>query len=296
MLDGLKIDPVAFTLPFGENGFAVYWYGILIMIGITLGIVWASREIARRGQSVDELWNGLIVVLVAGYLFARLSYVVLDVIAGNSSRYQTFLDVINLRAGGANILGGFVGAFVVALIYIRWRRLQLWHYADVAGPTLMLAEGIGRWGNFINQELYGPPTNLPWGIVIDPAYRLPPYNLLTDYPVETRFHPTFLYTSIWLIIGFFLLTYLNRRYRDQWRSGTLFALFLIWWGGGRFVMEFFRPDQTTIGSSALTYSMLLALALVGSGVYVLLNRYGKVGGAGRKERVYKPKPRRQTSG
>lgn len=292
MFDALKTDPIAFTLPIGSNGFAIYWYGILIMFGIILGTLWASREIERRRQSADELWNGLIVVLVAGYLFARLWYVAQDVIAGNSSRYVTFLDVINLRQGGANILGGFVGAFLAALIYIRWRKLNLWHYADVAGPALLLAQGVGRWGNFINQELYGPPTELPWGILIDPAYRIVPYNVLTDYPLETRFHPTFFYESFWLLIGFLVLVWLNRRYRETWHTGTLFGLFLMWWGGGRFVIEFFRPDQPTIGDSAITYSMLFSIALALVGVWVLLRRYGVTGGSRRSERVYKPKPRR----
>ncbi len=292
MFDALKTDPIAFTLPFGDAGFAIYWYGILIMIGIVLGTLWASREIEKRKQSADELWNGLIVVLVAGYLFARLWYVAQDVIAGNGSRYTSFLDVINLRQGGANILGGFIGAFVAALLYIRWRKLRLWHYADVAGPALMLAEAVGRWGNFINQELYGPPTKLPWGILVDPAYRITPYNILTDYPMETRFHPTFFYTSIWLLAGYIVLTQLNRHYRDTWRTGTLFGLFLLWWGGGRFVIEFFRPDQPTIGDSVITYSMLFALILALGGVWVLLRRYGLIGRSKQDQRVYKPKPRR----
>lgn len=292
MFDALKTDPIAFTLPIGEAGFAIYWYGILIMLGIILGTLWASREIERRRQSADELWNGLIIVLVAGYLFARLWYVAQDVIAGNGSRYATLLDIINLRQGGANILGGFIGAFVAALIYIRWRKLDLWHYADVAGPALLLAQGVGRWGNFINQELYGPPTKLPWGILIDPAYRIAPYNVLTDYPLETRFHPTFFYESVWLVIGFLVLVWLNRRYRQTWRTGTLFGLFLLWWGGGRFVIEFFRPDQPTIGDSAITYSMLLSVALALAGIWVLLRRYGVTGGSRRSARVYKPKPHR----
>lgn len=292
MLDALKIDRVAFTLPIGD-GFPIFWYGILITIGIAIGAWWAAREIGRRGQSVDDLYNGLILVVFTGYFFARLTYVLLDVIDG--ARYESLIDVINIRSGGVNIIGGFVGAALVGALYVRWRKLRFWHYADVAGPALLIAQAIGRWGNFINQELYGPPTELPWGIHIDAAFRLPQYRDLDLYPLETRFHPTFLYESLALFVGFILLIWLNRRYRARWKPGTLFGLFLIWWGGNRVWIEFFRPDQPAIGSTFVTYSMLGALILALLGVYILLARYNKLPDRQirrRRKRVVKPKPRR----
>jgi phosphatidylglycerol:prolipoprotein diacylglycerol transferase len=296
MLDFLKTDPIAFEIPIGE-GFPIYWYGIIIIVGIGLAAWWAGREIERRGQSIDELYNGLIVVVFAGYLFARLTYVILDVIDGNGARYSTLWEVINVRAGGVNILGGFIGAAVVGLLFARWRKLKAWHYADVAGPALLLAQAVGRWGNFINQELYGPPTTLPWGITIDAPYRLAEYSNLTEYPLETRFHPTFLYESLLLLLGFFVLTYLNKRYRGSWRPGTLFGAFLVWWGAGRAFVEFFRPDQPAIGDSFVTYSMVAAVMLVVAGVWVILSRYQKLPGAvqpgasrRKRRRTLKPKP------
>jgi phosphatidylglycerol:prolipoprotein diacylglycerol transferase len=269
MLDALQIDRVAFTLPIGE-GFPIFWYGILITLGIAIGAWWAAREIDRRGQSVDDLYNGLILVVFSGYLFARLTYVFL------------------------NILGGFIGAAIVGLIFVKWRKLKFWHYADVAGPALLIAQGIGRWGNFINQELYGPPTKLSWGLLIEPIYRLPQYRSLDP---DTRFHPTFLYESLALLIGFALLIWLNHRYRDQWRTGTLFGLFLVWWGGNRAWIELFRPDQPTIGDSFVTYSMVAAIVLALVGVYLLLTLYNKIPDSSarrRSKRVLKPKPRRET--
>lgn len=297
MLDFLKTDPIAFSIPIGENGFPIFWYGILVTIGIAIGAWWAVREIARRNQNVDEFYNGLILVVFVGYLFARLTYVMLDVIDGNSGQYSNLIDVLNIRSGGVNILGGFVGAFLAAVVFLRWRRLNFWHYADVAGPALLIAQAVGRWGNFINQELYGPPTELPWGITIDPRFRLSQYADLATYPVETRFHPTFLYESLWLLLGFIILLVLNARYRDQWQPGTLFGLFLVWWGGGRVWIEFFRPDQPTVGSSPITYSMITALLIALGGVLVLLQRYGKLPETGaaarrRRRRTLKPKPRR----
>lgn len=302
MLDFLQTDPVAFTIPIGD-GFPIFWYGILVVLGIVVGTIWATREIERRGQSVDELYNGLIVVVFAGYLFARLSYVFLDVLDGRGAQYDSIWTILNIRAGGVNILGGFMGAAIVGLLYVRWRNLRFWHYADVAGPALLVAQAIGRWGNFINQELYGPPTELPWGITIDAAYRLPQYSDLSVYPPQTRFHPTFLYESIALFVGFVLLIWLNNRYRQTWKPGTLFGAFLIWWGGNRAWIELFRPDQPTIGNTFVTYSMLASLALVVVGVLVILSRYDKLPESARtrrrrRRRRLKPKPRRhqQTEG
>ncbi|NLF64145.1 MAG: prolipoprotein diacylglyceryl transferase [Chloroflexi bacterium] len=294
MLDSLQTDPIAFTIPIGD-GFPIYWYGILITIGIALGVWWAAREVVRRGGDEDTFYTGVLIVVISGYVFARIWYVLQEVIAGRGDQYQTLLDVINIRQGGANILGGFIGAALLGIWYIRRKRLNFWNYADVAGPALLLAQAIGRWGNFINQELYGPPTELPWGILIDPANRIAEYRGL---PAATRFHPTFLYESLWLFAGFILLVFLNRRFREQWKPGTLFALFLIWWGGGRTWIELFRPDQPAFGDSLVTYSMVLAFLLALAGVYLLLALYDRLpegfpGSQRRRRRVRKPRPRRE---
>lgn len=291
MFDGITIDQVAFTLPFGE-GFDVYWYGIIITIGIVLGSIWSSREIERRGHSADEFFNGLIIAVLSGYFFARLTYVLLDVLGGNAAAYDRFIDVINIRRGGVNILGGFIGATIVTWLYIRVRKLQVWHYADMVGPTLLLAQGIGRWANFINHELYGPPMSneRAWGINIPKGSRLSEHRSLPD---EQLFHPTFLYESVWLLLGFVLLVLLNRKYRMIWRPGTLFAIFMIWWGAGRFFIEFFRPDQATLSpDSIITYSMLMSVGIVVAGLLLLFNRFGKIGGSKKNKRPTKPKPRR----
>lgn len=294
MLDGVNIDPIAFTIPiFG--GIPIYWYGILVTLGIALGAIWGAHEAQKRGLNVDEFFNGLILVVLSGYIFARLTYVLLEVFAGRGDQFDSLLSIINIRQGGINILGGFLGAAVVGYLYLRWRRQDFWQYADIAGPALLLAQSIGRFGNFINQELYGPPTTLPWGILIDAQHRLPQYSDLTQFPLDTRFHPTFLYESLWLFLGFLVLVVLNNRYRDIWRPGTLFGIFLIWWGSGRFVIEFFRPDQPTIGTSPITYSMILSLLIAGLGIWVVLQRTRRLPTRSSKRKYpTKPKPRRTT--
>lgn len=274
MLDALKVDPVAFTIPIG-GGFSVYWYGIIITLGIALGSWWGSRAIEKRGGSSDEFFNGLLIGILAGYFFARITYVLLDITDGGGAAYQNIWDVLNIRKGGANILGGFLGASVIVYLYLKIRGQHLGHYVDVVGPTLLLAMGIGRWGNFINEELYGPPTSLPWGILINPRNRLPEYATLAT---DQRFHPTFLYESILALLGFAILAWLSNRYWNKWRPGTLFGYFLIYWGIERFIVEFFRPDQPRIAAnSPLTWSMMMSVVLVGLGIYVLLYCFGKVG-------------------
>jgi len=222
-----------------------------------------------------------------------------EFIAGQGAQFDSLGAIVNIRAGGLNILGGFVGALLVAYWWVRRKKLDFWLYADVAGPALLIAQSIGRWGNFINQELYGPPTDLPWGILIDQGNRIPPFTDMAAYPPETRFHPTFFYESLWLLLGFIILIVLNGRFRDKWRSGTLFGLFLIWWGGGRAWIEFFRPDQPAFGESPITYSMVIAFGLAVAGVLILLYRYDRLPGGDRlrrrqKRRVIKPKPKRES--
>ena len=294
MLDFLRTDPVAFTIPIGD-GFDIHWYGIIVTLGIAVGVIWAGREVQKRKGNVDEFYNGLILVIIAGFIFARGWYVIQEIIAGRGGSYDSLGAILDIRAGGLNILGGFVGAALLAYVYIRWRRLDFWLYADVAGPALLIAQAIGRWGNFINQELHGPPTDLPWGVLIDPP-RIAPYNDMAQYPLETRFHPTFFYESLWLLAGFVLLVVLNNRYRGKWPYGTLFGIFLVWWGGGRAWIEIFRPDQPGFGDSPITYSMVISVLIALSGVLVILYRLGKLPESWtnrrRARRVRKPKPKR----
>lgn len=296
MLDGLQIDPVAFVIPIGE-GFPVYWYGILIAIGIALGAWWAGREIEKRGESSEILYNGLLIVVIAGYLFARLGFVIQDELTQPGTQYSAIGDVLNLRAGGSDLVWGLIGGALVGWLYLLYKKVNVWHYADVAGPAVLLAQAIGRWGNFINQELYGPPTTLPWGVMIDVHLRLAPYNDFAAYPPTTRFHPVFLYESILLFIGFGLLVYLNNRFREQWKPGTLFGLFLIYWGGVRLLVSFLRPDLQSIGNGPFTYAALFSALLMIVGIAILLYLYDRLPlkpQRATRQRVRKPRRKRST--
>jgi prolipoprotein diacylglyceryl transferase len=152
--------------------------------------------------------------------------------------------------------------------------MDTWLFLDAAGPAVLVGQGIGRIANFINQELYGPVTTLPWGIPISAQHRLPIFQNLIKYPVETtRFHPTFAYELLWNFAAAGLLLWLVQRYEKDLKPGTVFAGWLILAGIGRTWIEFFRPDQPKIGESLVSYSMLVAALMAITGVVMLLARY-----------------------
>ncbi|MCD6290510.1 MAG: prolipoprotein diacylglyceryl transferase, partial [Anaerolineae bacterium] len=157
-------------------------------------------------------------------------------------------------------------------LYTRHYRLSFWRWLDIVTPGVLLAQAIGRWGNFINQELYGPPMKhpMPWGLKIDALHRYGAFTDLKKYPVETtRFHPTFLYESLWNIIGFALLLWIGRRFADRMRDGDLFFLYLIWYPFGRFWIEMLRPDAWTMGGMATAqWIALIAIITALVGLYV----------------------------
>jgi len=145
--------------------------------------------------------------------------------------------------------------------------LPLLPWLDIAGVVLPLAQFIGRWANYVNQELYGTPTDLPWGITIDSQYRVAPYTSPVDYPASTRFHPLFLYEGLWNLAAFFVLSYLYNRYRNRFKPGDFFLLYVMQYSVVRFLLEFLRVEIATIGttginSSQATTAVAFALALV----------------------------------
>jgi phosphatidylglycerol:prolipoprotein diacylglycerol transferase len=154
--------------------------------------------------------------------------------------------------------------------------LPMLPWLDIAGVVLPLAQFIGRWANFVNQELYGTPTDLPWGITIDSQYRVAPYTSPVDYPASTRFHPLFLYEGLWNLAAFFVLSYLYNRYRNRFKPGDFFLLYVMQYSVVRFLLEFLRVEIATIGTTGINSSQATtALAFVVALVIFLARRAGK---------------------
>lgn len=268
------IDPVIFTIKLLGREFPLRWYGVIVMIGVVVGALIVERELKRRGENGDRIWDALIWVLPIGIIGARLWYVLNAIAGGNRSYIENPASIIRVWEGGLHIFGGFLFGTIALLIYLRRNKLDPWLFLDAAGPAALVGQGIGRLANFINQELYGPPTTLPWGIPIQAEHRLPQYQDLGLFPVEaTRFHPTFAYEMLWNFASAGLLLWLSRRYKEDMKPGTIFAGWLVLAGLGRVIIEFFRPDQPKIPGLGISYSSIFAALMAISGAILLLARY-----------------------
>ncbi|MCL4395118.1 MAG: prolipoprotein diacylglyceryl transferase [Chloroflexi bacterium] len=255
---------IAFSIPLPNGGsFPIYWYGILIVTGALVGAFVATREAKRRGIDPDHVWNALLGCLILGVIGARLYHVVSSPVGTNigfSYYVQNPLEILNFRQGGLGIYGAVAGGLIGIYLYARYAKLNFWTLVDIAVPGLFLGQAIGRWGNFFNQELYGFPTTLPWGIPIDAAHRLPAFADLTQYPVDTtRFHPTFLYESLWNLAAALIVLYVARRWSKA-KPGDLLLMWGMLYGLGRFLAEFQRPDAWLI--SGIPTAQLIGLALI----------------------------------
>jgi phosphatidylglycerol---prolipoprotein diacylglyceryl transferase len=250
----------------------VYYYGIILMIGALAGAWLASLEARRRGQNTDIVWDGLIWVLIGGILGARIwhiltpppSMVALGITTG---WYLTHpLDMISTWNGGLGIPGAVIGGVVALYLFCRRRKISFLVWTDIAAPGLALGQAIGRWGNYVNQELYGAPSNLPWAIRIDAAHRLP------GYPNFETYHPIFLYESLWSLMNMAVLLWLGRRHSDRLKSGDLFLIYLIIYPVGRFLLEFLRLDASRVAGLNANQTIMAVVALAATSILIWRHR------------------------
>jgi phosphatidylglycerol:prolipoprotein diacylglycerol transferase len=244
----------------------IYYYGIILMLGALAAAILAAREAARRKQDPEIVWDGLIWVLIFGIIGARLWHIFTPppsmVERGITTMwYLTHpLDMINIRAGGLGIPGAVIGGGLGLYIFCRRKKIDFLLWADIAAPSVPLGQAIGRWGNFINQELYGKPSNLPWAIRIDPAHRLPGFENYEYY------HPLFLYESLWNFANMFFLLWLARRFEDKLKPGDLVVIYAITYPVGRFFLEFLRLDSSQLAGINANQTFMLIVALASAGL------------------------------
>jgi phosphatidylglycerol---prolipoprotein diacylglyceryl transferase len=271
------IPPVLFRL----GPFEVRWYGVLIMTGVALGCVWGARLARKRGLDPDHVWSAILLAVVMAILGARL-YHVLSTPAdcpvnatypcGWPYYKDHFWEAFALwKTGGfqgLGIYGAIVGGIVGVTLYTWFMRLRPLQWLDIGAPGLAFGQFVGRWGNFINQELYGPPTGSDWfGLKINPGLPHQPLPPGTDY--TTRFHPTFLYESLWSLGAFLVLYTLASRWSHKLREGDVLLGYLILYPLGRFWIEFFRPDAWTMGKLATAQWIAIGMILVAGATLVL---------------------------
>lgn len=266
------VNPIALQL----GPFALHWYGLTMTAAIFLGTYVASRYVASKGQDGGAVWDMLMWVLVPAIIGARLYYVFIQSPRGPNGlgHYLAHpIEILEVWNGGIHIYGAFILGGLALLLYIRVRKLPLLIFLDGIGLGLLLGQAIGRLGNFINQELYGPPTTLPWGLRIDQAHRIPPYNDMTKYPDSVRFQPLFLYEMTWDLLGFVLILWIARRFQKQLRTGDVFLLFLIWSPLGRFFIEFLRTDSWFFPGTPFNPVHVITAVMVISATVALIVRH-----------------------
>lgn len=268
------IDPVIFTVEIGNFRFSLYWYGVFVMLGVAVAAWLTAREFKRHGQDPDYVWDSLLWILPAGVIGSRLWYVVNTTLGGDLRYLQNPLTILNLKEGGLHYFGALLFGALAFYLYARKMGLDVWLMLDAVSPGLLIGQAVARPANFINQELYGQPTNLPWGIKIDAQHRMAPWRDLTRYPIETtRFHPTFAYEMLFNFLAAGLLIFLSRKYKDKMKPGVAFGAWLILAGIGRNIIEFFRPDQPAFPGTAFSYSRLVAIVMMIAGVLLILLKY-----------------------
>jgi phosphatidylglycerol:prolipoprotein diacylglycerol transferase len=283
------IDPVIFTIDLGNFTFSLYWYGVLVMLGVAVAAWVAAREFKFRGQDPDYVWDSLLWILPAGVVGARLWYVLNTTLGGDMRYIQAPLDILNLKQGGLHYFGAILFGAIAFYYYAKKMGLDFWLALDAVSPGLLIGQAVARPANFINQELYGPPTKLPWGIKIMAENRIPPWNNLALYPEEsTRFHPAFAYEILWNLLAAGVLVFLTRKFKEKFKPGVAFGTWLILAGVGRNIIEFFRPDQPTIPGTGFSYSRLVAILMIIGGAFLILYQYGlvKIGFLGKMPETY----------
>jgi len=260
-----------------------------------LGAWVAGRTATKAGYNPDHVWNMLAWALVIGIIGARLYHVFSTPANGVGFNYymQHPEDIFNFWNGGfrgLGIYGGLVGGILAIVVYARVKKLDILMWLDFIAPNVLLAQAVGRLGNWVNQELYGPPTDRPWAFHInpnfpcqDPANRpltvqpcgtgaMQPFNQeSTDWYANNGFHPTFFYEALWNLAAFALLTLIFRRYGERFRKGDAIWLYFIAYPLGRFWVEMFRPDAWVMGTMAT--AQWIALGSVAASVVILIVRH-----------------------
>lgn len=248
----LGIDKIEICPYLTVFGFNIYWYGIIIACGILAAIVYAFFNAEKFGIDNEKMIDVIIMGIIGGIIGARFYYVIFtwNIFKNN------LLSILDLRTGGLAIYGGIIFAIFTGWIMCKWKKIRFLPMLDLAGIGFLLGQGIGRWGNFVNIEAYGGHTDLPWGMTAS--------RINADIqPV----HPTFLYESIWCLIGFLFFA-LFAKYRKF--DGQVFIMYLIWYGFERFFVEGLRVDSLWLIPGLIRISQLLSLILFIAATIILI--------------------------
>ena len=287
---GLGIDEFtlnSIAIPIGDGG--IRWYALCIVTGMILAVFYTAYRAKGEGIIFDTIIDFAIFTIPVGIIGTRLYYVFFDwlnaVVNNQPSPYESFIDVIAIWNGGLAIYGGIIFGGITILVVAKVKKMsgkRLLKIIDAVSPGVMIAQAIGRWGNFFNGEAYGAPTSLPWRMCSDKfANRL--YNIgLIDRDTAYKMfegtlgvHPTFLYESLWNILGFILI---NIVYKKKRFDGQIMLMYISWYGFGRMFIELLRTDSLTNGGGIRVSSLVGLLSFVIAGsllLYFFIKNKGK---------------------
>lgn len=235
------MNPIAFSI----FGIDIRWYGILIASGMLLGLLAAERTCKIKGIDYDTFLETVLAALPAGIIGARLYYVIFQF-----GYYKTHpIEIFNIRAGGLAIHGGVIFGFLAAVLYTRYKRVNFLKLADIAAPSIILAQSIGRWGNFFNQEAHGGPVSYEF------IKHFPGFIQRGMYIDGNYYHPTFLYESLWDFTSFILLLVILRKSN---KNGTTLFSYIGLYSLGRFFIEGLRTDSLMLGPFRIAQLVSLA--------------------------------------
>lgn len=251
------VDRVAFEF----FGIAIYWYAIIIVTGVIIAMFLSSREAVRVGLKADDVTDFMLVGLPVALIGARLYYVLFDL----PTYLNDPLQIFNVRSGGLAIYGGLIAGGIWLVIFCRHHFIPIWKFLDIAAPSIILAQGIGRWGNFMNHEAYGAITTKDFLQNL----HLPQF-IIDNMYIEGHFRqPTFLYESVWNVLGFLILIIL--RNKNVFKEGEVFLSYIIWYSLGRFFIEGMRSDSLYLFGS-IRISQALSFILFFSAWGILIYR------------------------
>jgi phosphatidylglycerol---prolipoprotein diacylglyceryl transferase len=251
---------------FEAGPFALRYYGLCIALGIAVATWLTGRELARKGYDNALALDSLFFVVPLGFIGARVYHVATDY---GLYADDPIPDVFAVWNGGLGIYGAVAGGFLGVLLFSWYRRISPLVFADAAAPGLILAQAIGRWGNYFNQELFGRPSDLPWAI------RIAPENRPTEYADATSFHPAFLYESIWDLLVCLTLLLVARRFANRLRDGDIVLLYVSLYSVGRFFVETLRIDPAFLIGGSLRGNLLVSSVLALGSALVLFLRHSR---------------------
>lgn len=252
------LNPIALRL----GALEIHWYGVIIASGVILAVYLAVQEAKRRNVSEDHILNLVLYSLPFALIGARAYYVAFE--WPYYSQHPS--EIIAIWHGGIAIYGALIAAAIVFIVYCRIKDLSIWLVLDIAAPTVMLAQAIGRWGNFMNQEAFGQVTSLSFLHEL----HLPEWIIQQMFISGQYRMPTFLFESAWNVCGFILLMSI-RHHKDWFKQGEVFLTYVLWYSFGRFFVEGMRTDSLYI-TAGLRVSQLVSIILFVSAVIIFIYR------------------------